>query len=86
MAPTRLTPRQFRKYVRPTSENHRIPQLEAPDATVVRDTTAIFDILEAQHLTAFPYFFGGLASIADHVLMGCLLGHLARDPESSRLM
>ena len=37
---------RFRAYVRPTSENHRIPQLEAPDGTVVQDTTAIFDYLE----------------------------------------
>lgn len=182
---------RFREYVRPTSENHRIPQLEAPDATVVQDTTAIYDFLEERfpdppgyppgprqqlvarlfeillenelgrvawhyrwnymeenyafvgrefgrsfrpqgsndeldhyggviaermegkragfgdsealrpilesiylevlelleaHFTEFPYFFGGLPSIADHVLMGSLFGHLARDPEPSRLM
>ena len=183
--------KRFREYVRPTSENHRIPQLEAPDGTVVQDTTAIFDYLEERfpeppayppgprqqlvarlfevlldaelgrvawhyrwnfmeenyafvgrefgrsfrpggtneeldhyggviaermegkrgafgdsdalrpvletiygevleileaHFTQFPYFFGGLPSIADHVLMGSLFGHLARDPEPSRLM
>jgi len=183
--------KRFREYVRPTSENHRIPQLEAPDGTVVQDTTAIFDYLEERfpdppayppgpcqqlvarlfellldselgrvawhyrwnymdenyafvgrefgrsfrpggtneeldhyggviaermegkragfgdsealrpvlegiyrevleileaHFTTFPYFFGGLPSIADHVLMGSLFGHLARDPEPSRLM
>ncbi len=182
---------RFREYVRPTSENHRIPQLEAPDGTVVQDTTAIFDYLEARfpepaaypagprqqlvarlfevlldaelgrvawhyrwnymdenyafvgrefgrsfrpqgsdeeldhygaviaermeskraglgdsgalrpvletiylevlelletHFTRLPYLFGGLPSIADHVLMGSLFGHLARDPEPSRLM
>jgi glutathione S-transferase len=182
---------RFREYVRPTSENHRIPQLEAPDGTVVQDTTAIFDYLEARfpeppgyppgprqqlvarlfevlldaelgrvawhyrwnymqenygfvgrefgrsfrpqgtdaeldhyggviaermegkragfgdseairpvleviyrevlaileaHFTKLPYLFGGLPSIADHVLMGPLFGHLARDPEPSRLM
>ena len=38
--------KRFREYVRPSSENHRIPQLEAPDGTVVQDTTAIFDYLE----------------------------------------
>jgi glutathione S-transferase len=37
---------RFWEYVRPTSENQRIPQLEAPDGTVVQDTTAIFDFLE----------------------------------------
>ncbi len=183
--------KRFREYVRPTSENHRIPQLEAPDGTVVQDTRAIFDFLEARfpepaayppgprqqlivrlfevlleaelgrvawhyrwnfmeenygfvsrefgrsfkpqgtneeldhygaviaermegkregfgyspalwpvleqlyfealyilegHFTTLPYLFGGLPSIADHVLMGSLFGHLARDPEPSRLM
>ena len=183
--------KRFREYVRPTSENHRIPQLEAPDGTVIQDTTAIFDYLEERypeppgyppgprqqlaarlfevlldaelgrvawhyrwnymeanygfvgrefgrsfrpqgtnaeldhyggviaermegkragmgdsealhpvletiyrevldileaHFTEFPYLFGGLPSIADHVLMGPLFGHLARDPEPSRLM
>jgi len=182
---------RFREYVRPASKNHRIPQLEAPDGTVVQDTTAIFDFLEErfpepaayppgprqqlvarlfevlldaelgrvawhyrwnfmdenygfvgrefgrsfrpqgtdaeldhygniiaermegkragigdspalrpvmeqiyfevldileEHFTAQPYLFGGLPSIADHVLMGSLFGHLARDPEPSRLM
>ena len=183
--------KRFREYVRPTSENHRIPQLETPDGTVVQDTTAIFDYLEERfpeppaypsgprqqlvarlfellldaelgrvawhyrwnymdenygfvgrefgrsfrpqgtdeeldhygnviaermegkragigdsealrpvldeiysevlelleaHFTTCPYLFGGLPSIADHVLMGPLFGHLARDPEPSRLM
>ncbi|MCP4003581.1 MAG: glutathione S-transferase [bacterium] len=182
---------RFREYVRPASENHRIPQLEAPDGTVVQDTTAIFDYLEARHpeppayppgprqqliarlfeslldfglgrtawhyrwnfmdenygfvgrefgrsfrpggtneeldhygrviadrmegkrtavgvnekhftvlesiyfdtldilerhFTVHPYLFGGLPSIADHVLMGPLFGHLARDPVPSMLM
>lgn len=182
---------RFREYVRPTSESHRIPQLEAPDGTVVQDTTAIFDYLEErfpeptayppglrqqlvarlfevlldselgrvawhyrwnyvdenygfvgrefgrsfrpqgtdaeldhyggviaermegkragmgdsvalrpvmeaiylevlgileEHFTRQPYLFGGLPSIADHVLMGPLFGHLARDPQPSRIM
>jgi len=183
--------KRFREHVRPTSENHRIPQLEAPDGSVVQDTIAIFDYLEERfpeppayppgprqqlvarlfevlldaelgrvawhyrwnymdenyafvgrefgrsfrpqgtneeldhyggviaermegkragmgdsealrpvlesiygevleileaHFTRLPYLFGGLPSIADHVLMGPLFGHLARDPEPSRLM
>jgi len=45
----------------------------------------VLDILE-EHFTTLPYLFGGLPSIADHVLMGSLFGHLARDPEPSRLM
>ena len=182
---------RFREYVRPTSESHRIPQLEAPDGTIVQDTTAIFDYLEERfpdppayppgprqqlaarlfevlldhelgrvawhyrwnfmdenygfvgrefgrsfrpqgsdeeldhyggviaermegkragfgdsaalrpvmekiyfdaleilesHFTLHPYFFGGLPSIADHVLMGSLFGHLARDPQPAFLM
>ena len=39
---------RFREFVRPTSGSHRIPQLEAPDGTVVQDTVAIFDYLEAR--------------------------------------
>ena len=39
---------RFREYVRPQSQNHRIPQLEAPDGTVVQDSSAIFDYLEAR--------------------------------------
>ena len=182
---------RFRAHVRKSSENHRIPQLEAPDGTVVQDTTAIFDFLEARfpepaayppgprqalvarlfevlldgllgrvawhyrwnfmdenygfvgrefgrsfkpqgsdeeldhygeviaermegkraglgdssalrpvldtiyfevlevlerHFCHHPYLFGGLPSVADHVLMGPLFGHLARDPVPSTLM
>lgn len=182
---------RFREYVRKTSENHRIPQLEAPDGSVIQDTTAIFDYLEERfpspaayppgprqqciarlfeflldaelgrpawhyrwnfmdenyafvgrefgrsfrpqgsnaeldhygsliaermegkragmgdspalrpvleaiyldaleileaHFTRLPYLFGGLPSIADHVLMGSLFGHLARDPVPASLM
>lgn len=183
--------KRFREHVRPTSESHRIPQLEAPDGRVVQDSVAIFDFLEARfpeppayppgprqqlvarlfevlwdaelgrvawhfrwnymeenyafvgrefgrsfrpqgtdaeldhygaliaermegkraglgdsaalrpvleaihdevlalleaHFTQHPYLFGGLPSIADHMLMGPLFGHLARDPEPSRRM
>ena len=37
---------RFREYVRPKSENHRIPQLEASDGTVIQDSVAIYDYLE----------------------------------------
>jgi glutathione S-transferase len=182
---------RFREHVRPSSGSHCIAQLETPDGTVIQDTTAIFDYLEARfpepsgyppgprqqlvarlfevlldaelgrvawhyrwnfmdenygfvgrefgrsfkpqgsdeeldhyggviaermegkragfgdspalrpvleaiyfealaileaHFTTQPYFFGGLPSIADHVLMGSLFGHLARDPQPSMLM
>ena len=40
---------RFREYVRPTSGSHRIPQLEAPDGTVIQDSVEIFDYLEAWH-------------------------------------
>ena len=43
------------------------------------------DVLEA-HFVEHPYLFGGLPSIADHVLMGPLFGHLARDPVPAMLM
>lgn len=41
------TPR-FREYVRKTSDNHRIPQIETPDGQVIQDSIAIFDALESQ--------------------------------------
>jgi len=182
---------RFREHVRAQSQNHRIPQIEAPDGTVVQDTSAIFDYLEERfpdpaarppgvrqqwtcrmlealtdpvllypawhfrwnfmetnysfvgrefgrsfrprgtdeeiehygrmiadrmeghrdalgireehfealeqiyrdvlelleaHVTTMPYLFGGLPSIADHMLMGPLFGHLARDPEPATYM
>ncbi|NWG45949.1 MAG: glutathione S-transferase family protein [Alphaproteobacteria bacterium] len=182
---------RFRAHVRKSSGSHRIPQIELPDGSVVQDTVAIFDCLEARHphpaarppglrqqcaarllevlidpalgrtawhyrwnympenygfvgrefgrsfkprgtdadldhygriiadrmeskrgnfedspqvrtvlediyfdtlsilerqFTDHPYLFGGLPSVADHVLMGPLFGHLARDPYPSTLM
>ena len=41
------TPR-FREYVRKTSDNHRIPQIETPEGQVIQDSIAIFDALEPQ--------------------------------------
>lgn len=185
------TPR-FREYVRKTSDNHRIPQIETPDGQVIQDSIAIFDTLEPQfpeppayppgirqqmaarlfeflidatlgrsawhyrwnykddnydfvgrefgrsfsphgadeelahfgeviaermngfrttvfgdtpdtwplfdaiYLDAlgileeqfrqYPYLFGGLPSIADHILMGPLFGHFGRDPVPSNIM
>ena len=43
------------------------------------------DILE-QQFRHYPYLFGGLPSIADHILMGPLFGHLARDPVPAHIM
>ncbi len=47
---------RFREHVRPTSGSHRIPQLETADGTVLQDSVAIIDHLEARHpnLPAFP--------------------------------
>ena len=36
----------FREVVRPTSGNHRIPQILAPDGEVIQDSVAIVDALE----------------------------------------
>ncbi|MDG2049846.1 MAG: glutathione S-transferase C-terminal domain-containing protein, partial [Myxococcota bacterium] len=58
------------------------PQLRPVLEEIFRD---VLDVLE-KHFTTLPYLFGGLPSIADHVLMGALFGHLARDPEPSRIM
>jgi glutathione S-transferase len=185
------TPR-FREYVRKTSDNHRIPQIETPDGQVIQDSIEIFDTLEQQfpelpayppgirqqmvarlfeflidatlgrsawhyrwnykdenygfvgrefgrsfapygsdeelahfgeviaermegfrtsvfadspdiwplfdelyldaleiledHFQQYPYLFGGLPSIADHILMGPLFGHFGRDPVPSNIM
>lgn len=40
---------RFRKHVRPSTQNHRIPQLELADGTVIQDTVAIVDALEPLH-------------------------------------
>ena len=40
---------RFREHVRPASQNHRIPQLELADGTVLQDTIAIVDTLESLH-------------------------------------
>ncbi|MDJ0785408.1 MAG: glutathione S-transferase N-terminal domain-containing protein [Myxococcota bacterium] len=47
---------RFREVVRPTTGSHRIPQLEAPDGTVIQDSLEIADFLEARHpeLPSFP--------------------------------
>lgn len=37
---------RFRAHVRPTSENHRIPQIELPGGEVVQDTVEIFHVIE----------------------------------------
>jgi hypothetical protein len=47
--------KRFREYVRPTSKNHRNPQLESPDTTVAKDTKAIFDYLEDRFLERAAY-------------------------------
>ena len=46
---------RFREYVRPTSENHRIPQLEAPDGTVIQDTVDIIDHFEGEDTPPVPH-------------------------------
>lgn len=47
---------RFREHVRPTSGSHRIPQLETPDGSVIQDSVAIVDHLEARfpEVPAFP--------------------------------
>ena len=182
---------RFRQYVRKSSDNHRIPQLETPSGEVIQDTIAIFDALEPRHpeppayppglhqqlaarlfeilidetlgrpawhyrwnfidenysfvgrefgrsfapygndqelhhfgqiiaermegkraglgdspqlrpllediytdslaildaqFQQYPYLFGGLPSMADHILMGAMFGHLARDPVPASIM
>ncbi len=40
---------RFREHVRPSTQTHRIPQLELADGTVVQDSVAIVDALEPLH-------------------------------------
>lgn len=40
---------RFRSHVSRTAESKRIPMLEAPDGTVIQDTTEIFEYLERRH-------------------------------------
>lgn len=40
---------RFRNHVSPAAESKRIPILEAPDGTIVQDTTVIFEYLERRH-------------------------------------
>ncbi len=40
---------RFRKHVSPAADSKRIPILEAPDGTIVQDTTEIFEYLERRH-------------------------------------
>ena len=71
---------RFREYVRPTSENHRIPQLEAPDGTVIQDTTAIFDYLEERFPEPLAYPPGPrqqLVARLFEVLLDAVLGRVA---------
>lgn len=39
----------FRQHVTPHVGNKRIPMLEAPDGSIVQDSTEIFDFIEARH-------------------------------------
>ena len=55
---------RFREHVRPTSGNHRIPQLELADGTVIQDSIAIADALEALHPEPSPYPPGPRQQIA----------------------
>lgn len=42
---------RFRNVIRPTAQSKRVPILEAPDGTIIQDTTAIFEYLEARFPT-----------------------------------
>jgi len=71
---------RFREHVRPTSENHRIPQLEFADGRVIQDTVAIADALEALHPEPSAYPPGPRQQIAVRlfeVLLDAWLGRPA---------
>jgi hypothetical protein len=52
---------------------------------VEQSTEKLFALLD-KHFRQYPYFLGGLPSIADFGMMAGLFAHLSRDPHSSLLM
>lgn len=60
---------------------------DTPDAWPAFDEIYlnVLGILE-EHFRHYPYLFGGLPSIADHILMGPLFGHFGRDPVPANIM
>lgn len=71
---------RFREHVRPNTGSHRIPQLELPDGSVIQDSVAILDALEALHPERPAYPPGPrqqLAARMFEVLIDGLLGRVA---------
>ncbi len=58
------------------------PELRPVFEAIYLDALEILD----EQFREYPYLFGGLPSIADHILMGPVFGHLARDPVPANLM
>lgn len=71
---------RFREHVRPTTQNHRIPQLELADGEVIQDTVAIVDALEPLHPEPPAYPPGARQQISARlfeVLFDAWLGRVA---------
>lgn len=52
------------------------------DVAVETSTLKLYDVLNA-HFLEYPYFLGGVPSLADYGMMGALYAHLGRDISSS---
>ncbi len=57
----------------------------ATDVVIEESTDKLYDILNA-HFREYPYILGGVPSLADYGMMGCLYAHLSRDISSSNRM
>ena len=71
---------RFREHVRPTTQNHRIPQLELPDGEVLQDSVAIVDRLESLYSEPPVYPPGPCQQVAARlfeVLFDAWLGRVA---------
>jgi glutathione S-transferase len=52
------------------------------DVAIEISTVKLYDILNA-HFLEYPYFLGGVPSLADYGMMGCIYAHLSRDVTSA---
>jgi glutathione S-transferase len=57
----------------------------ATDVVIEDSTDKLYDTLNA-HFREYPYILGGVPSLADYGMMGCLYAHLSRDISSSNSM
>jgi glutathione S-transferase len=57
----------------------------ATDVVIEESTDKLYETLNA-HFREYPYILGGVPSLADYGMMGCLYAHLSRDISSANRM